>query len=208
MITTVALAAAFAAGVDWRKLGLLAFAVVAPHLAAIAIAALVWRFRDRRGAGAAVFCEGVAAELRAGAVLRTALVVVARSVGVDLDEEAPIPVLAGEIAAAFPDVAQALELTVVVAHRAGSDTAALFDELAAMSVAQTETANEIQMATAPAKATAAVLLGSPVLYLVSQGGGIATRWADVPQRVAGTLGLSLFFLGVVGTGLTLRWAGR
>lgn len=199
MIVAITLAAAFAAGLDWRRVALLAAAIYQPILAASILALVAWWSRPEPSEDAVVFCEGVASELRSGSSLRSAVSSVASSMGMDVDESSPIDEVAGELAGGLGDVGEAIAVTIRTAHRAGSDSAALFDEIGAMALGRAETARELRMASAPAKATGAVLVGAPLLYVLARlmEGDIADQWMSVPQRVAGVAGLAIFCFGLL-----------
>lgn len=118
--------------------------------------------------------------------------------------------VAAHVADHLPSIGQELELTVVAASRAGSDSAALFDEIGSLAIAQSEIRREIRVATAPGRATALVLVGAPLIYLVGQlgGGGLATLVASPEQRLVAILGLGLFATGLVAAGFVLWKAAR
>lgn len=200
MIVACVLAMAFAIGVDPRRLALLAGAIYLPVVFAGLLAVHWYRARGHETSQPSLFCEGVSAELRAGATLRDALISAAASVGSD-----PIPIRssATEIAATvgelFPIIGQELRLTVLAAVRAGSDSAALFDEIGSLAIAQSEIRREVRMATAPGLATALLLVGAPLFYLVVRlgSGGVSGFLASAEQRFVAVLGLGLFLLGLV-----------
>lgn len=217
MILAVALAAAFAAGVDIRRIALLAIVVSLPLVSGVLVLLHMWRARPERDNRASLFCESVAAELRSGASLRDALASAATSVESGDDDggssyESPVAVgeMAGVIADAFPDIAQELRLTVVSASRSGSDAADLFDEIGALAIAQSEIRHEVKVATAPAQATTLLLVGAPVAFVVNRmsSGGFGALVASAPQRLVTLLGLGLFLLGALATALILWRAGK
>lgn len=215
MIVLLSIAVAFALGVDVRRLALLAGAVYLPVIVGGLIALYWFRARPDDSNGPALFCEAVASELRAGANLRDALATAATSVGgdarsSDLPSASPMTEVAAQLAAAFPTIAEELRLVVIAASRSGSDAAALFDEIGSLSIAQTEVAREVRIATAPGRATALVLIGAPVFYLVSRAssGGLGTLLVSSEQRVAAAIGLGLFAVGLVWAFLVLWRASR
>jgi len=118
--------------------------------------------------------------------------------------------VAAQVADAFPSIARELELTIVAAARAGSDAAGLFDEIGSLAIAQSEIRREIQVATAPGKATALVLLGAPLVYLVGQtaSGRLGSHLASSQQRLVAMVGLGLFLLGLSVACLVLWRATR
>lgn len=211
MIVLVVLAVAFAGGVDPRRLVLLAGAIYLPLVVAGLVAIHYYRARSDESNLPALFCESVSAELRAGAILRDALVAGAAAVGCDpVPAGSPVAEVATKIADCFPAIGQELRLTVLAASRAGSDTAGLFDEIGSLAIAQAEIRREVRVATAPGRATALLLVGAPLLYVVSRlgSGGIAGFLASAEQRFVAILGLGLFLLGLVVACLVLWRAAR
>ena len=215
MIVVVALTAAFASGVEPRRLILLAGAIYLPAVVGLLVAFHWFRSRSGYETEPSLFCEGVSSELRAGATLRDALTTSAASLGslpatIDDSPGSSIAAVAAQVADAFPSIARELELTIVAAARAGSDAAGLFDEIGSLAIAQSEIRREIKVATAPGKATALVLLGAPVVYLVSQSasGRLASHLASSQQRLVAMVGLGLFLLGLSAACLVLWRAAR
>jgi hypothetical protein len=215
MTLAVAMAVAFALGVDLRRLALLAGAVYVP-MAVGALIAVHWlRSRPEHTGSPALFCEGVASELRAGATLRDALATVATSAGspstsVGLSSSPSMAEVAAQVSKDFPPIAEELRLTIIAASRSGSDAAALFDEIGTLAIAQTEVRQEVRMATAPGRATALVLLGAPLVYVVGQlgSGGFGRLLESSEQRVVALMGLGLFVLGLASACLILWRASR
>jgi len=212
LIEVVVLAAATAAGVDPRRIALAAGAVYLP-LPVAGLVALHWlRARPDPRRRPTLFCEGVASELRAGATLRDALAAAATSVGtsLELSHSTHMAEVAARIAHEFPTIAQEIRLTVTAAARSGSDAAALFDEIGVLALSQDEVAHEVRVATAPGRATALVLVGAPLFYLLTMlgGGGLAGYLASSEQRVAATIGFGLFAIGIAGASLVLWRSGR
>ena len=215
MIIVLSMAVAFALGVDLRRLALLAGAVYLPVIVAGLIALHCFRARPDDSNGPAIFCAAVASELRAGANLRDALATAATSVGsysrsFDLPSGSSTTEVATQVAAAFPAIEEELRLVVIAASRSGSDAAGLFDEIGSLSIAQAEVSREVRVATAPGRATALVLIGAPVLYLISRAssGGAGSLLASSEQRVAAVIGLGLFAAGVAWASLVLWRASR
>lgn len=215
MIVILTLALGYAAGVDVRRLALLAATVHLPVVVGVLIAIHWYRARPDHGFEPALFCEGVASELRAGASLRDAVVTAAASVsGVSPSTLATAGSSMSEVAArlgeAMPSIARELEHTVVAAARSGSDAAALFDEIGSLAIAQTEIGREVRVATAPGRATALVLVGAPAFYLASQmgSGGLAEHLSTPEQRVVALVGLGLFLVGLGLSCLVLWRASR
>lgn len=203
MILAVALAVAFALGVDLRRLALLAGAAYLPVVVGLLLVVHWFRSRPDDSNVPSLFCEGVASELRAGASLRDALTTAATSVrglssSVSGDPEFSISEVAAHVAEAMPLISEELRLTVMAAARSGSDAAALFDEIGSLAIAQSEIRREVRVATAPGRATAMVLVGAPLLYLATQfgSGGLASHLASTEQRIAASVGLGLFLFGL------------
>ncbi|MFZ0013235.1 MAG: hypothetical protein WAL25_03875 [Acidimicrobiia bacterium] len=210
MIVPVALAVAFACGVEWRRIALLAVAVYLPAVAGAAMAVIAWRARPGDDSRPVMFCEGVAAELRAGATLSHAIETTAAAVGRGFTGSPDIVELASGVADRFPELGEELRLTISNAARAGSDVAALFDEVASVAITQTEIRREVRVATAPGRATALLLVGAPLVYLVGRSGSgdLANMVESSRQRTVLLLGLGLFMLGVLGSGFVVWRAGR
>jgi Flp pilus assembly protein TadB len=197
------LAVALALGVDWRRVALLAGAVYLPLVMVILVAISVWRGRSGEDHRPAQFCEGVAAELRAGASLREAVAVSAASVGLDGFSlgKGPLQALAEDLAERFPTIGEELRLTIVNAGRSGSRVASLFDEIGSLALARAEIEREVRVATAPGKATALLLVGAPLVYLTGQAlsGNLERMLRSSHQRIVAMAGLGLFLVGLIVT---------
>lgn len=204
MTAFVLLAVAIAAGVPWWRVILLATVVAAPLVAFGLVAVLSWRTRSALDAAPALFCEAVAAELRAGASLRHALSAAATSVGAEPPHpDASLDEAAARLGRAFEGIGEELRLTITAVARSGSGAADVFDELGALALAQSEVEREVKVATAPGRATALVLMGAPLLFVANRlmSGDLATLLASPQQRVVALVGLGLFV-----TGLSVAWA--
>ena len=211
MIVPLLLAMAVTLDLDVRRVALLGAVAYVPELVAIGIALLAWRGRPAEDTRPALFCEAVASELRAGSTLRQATAGAAVSVGgLVVTPDRPLDEIAKQVAAAFPGIGEELRLTLVTAGRTGSDTAALFDEVGSLALAQSEIRREVRVATAPGRATALVLVGAPVAYVLSQAGsgGLSALLVSPQQRVVAILGLGLFLLGLVAAMLVVWRAGK
>jgi hypothetical protein len=212
MIVALLLCAAYAAGVDLRRLALLAGAVHFP-MAVGALIALHW-FRARSGEdhGSVMFCEVTASELRSGASLRDALEAALASAGDGKFHRsgASVGEMAVQAGEQFPEIGVELELTVLAAARAGGDSASLFDDIGSLALAQSEVRREVRIATAPGRATALVLVAAPVAYLMFQvdSGGLAGLLAASEQRLVAVLGMGLFATGLIVALFVLWRAGR
>lgn len=205
-IAGLAAGLALAAGVAPWRIAVLVLALVVP--VAFAAVAFFWalsrRARDEDNR-AALFTEGVAGELRAGALLRDALVAGARAVGLEVGG-GPVESIADDISKQVPGIGPELRSAVSAAASSGSRVADLFDEIGAIAIAQAEVSREVRVATAPARVTAAVFGGAPAIYLVAQtqSGGLAALMSSPGQRVSGLLGLGLFLTGLAAV-LTILW---
>jgi hypothetical protein len=204
-MTWMLIALALAAGIEWRRIALLAAVVSAP-LPMAGLVAVHWcRSRPGLSMRPARFCEAVSSELRAGASLRASLETAA--VSVEAMEVArccrigaPMDQIARAATAEFAEIGPELGALLARADGLGVSPAALFDEIGALALAQVEVAHEVSIASAPARATGAVLLLGPILFIgwaVSEGRfeGLLRQPA---QRAAALVGL-----GLVGVGITL-----
>jgi hypothetical protein len=210
LIVPVALAVALACGVEWRRLVLLAVAVYLPILAGVAIGLVAWRARPGEDSRPVMFCEGVAAELRAGATLGHAIETAASAVGKGFVGSSGIVELASGAAERFPELGDELRLTISNAARAGSEVAVLFDEIASVAITHSEIRREVRVAAAPGRATALLLVGAPLVYLVGRfgSGELANMIESSQQRVVLRWGLGLFLFGVLGSVFVVWRAGR
>ncbi len=212
MIEVLVIGLAYIAGVDPRRLGLLALAVVLP-LAVLPLVALVAMragssFDDR----APLFCDAVSSELRAGASLSSSLASAAASVDLRLngvEAGATVSQLAAEISREFEGIGRELGATIGAAARSGGRVADLFDELGAVAIAQSEIAREIRVSSAPARATAWFFVLAPTAFISLQAGsGSLGELLDTPdQRVAAVVGIVLFLSGLSAVVLLL-WRAR
>ncbi|HLF60196.1 MAG TPA: hypothetical protein VI980_03340 [Acidimicrobiia bacterium] len=199
------------AGLDHRRTGLLVSVLVAPAAVAGLIAIHAWRARPRVSTRAAVFCEAVAGELRSGASLRYALEHAASSVGAPILERmsrdgAPLSELAHAARQEFEEIGVEVAAVIERLSRLGSPAASLFDEMAVLALAQVEVAHEVATATAPARATAVVLLLVPLAAIgsVTVSGRIGGYLSTSAQRISAMIGLALIVLGVGVAGAILR----
>jgi Flp pilus assembly protein TadB len=210
VIIALGVAIAFASGVEPRRLVLLVAAIYLPVVAGALILLVAWRSRQTDGDRPAIFCEGVASELRAGASLRSALAAAATAGGTPMTATTPVTDMAARVGDMFPSLREELRLTVLNAGRSGSDAAPLFDEIGSLALARAEIRREVRTATAPARATALVLGGAPVVYLVNRAvsGSLESTLVTSPQRISAMVGLGLFMLGLTITLLIVWWAGR
>jgi Flp pilus assembly protein TadB len=212
MIELLALAVALAAGIDVRRVGLLAITLYLPVVVVGMAAISMWRARRDAEDRSALFCEAVASELRAGSPLREALSAAGASVRGSYraaDPGSSIDEIARALGDEFEDVGVELEMTIKTAARAGSRAADLFDEIGSVAIARSEISHEVRVGSSPARATAIVFVSVPVIYLVIQArSGTMTGLLAAPeQRIAGVAGLLLFMAGIVSAAL-LMWRAR
>ena len=186
MLEMVGIGLAIGAGVDPRRLAVLAGALYLPA-AVLGLAALaIWTNRRAQTTRSALFCEGVAAELRSGANLRDALSRALTSVrGTAHEETRNLADLTDEIAMTFEDIGVELKVSIGAAAKAGASVADLFDEIGSFAIARSEVDNEVRIATAPARVTAFVFLAAPVLFVGSQACIRGFRTAGVPATPEG-----------------------
>jgi len=111
----------------------------------------------------------------------------------------PIIEVAADVGALFPAIGEELRLTVISAARSGSRAADLFDEIGSLAIAQSEIRREVRIATAPGRATAMLLVGAPMAYLLTRvgSGGLDSLLESSQQRAAVLAGLALFGFGAV-----------
>ncbi len=212
MMELVALAVALAAGIDVRRVGLLAITLYLPVVVVGMAAISMWRARRDAEARSALFCEAVASELRAGSPLREALSAAGASVRGSYSAADPgssIDDIARALGDEFEDVGVELEMTIKTAARSGSRAADLFDEIGSVAIARSEVSHEVRVGSSPARATAIVFVSVPVIYLVIQArsGTLTGLLAAPEQRIAGVTGLLLFITGIVSAAL-LMWRAR
>lgn len=208
MVELLAIAVAVLAGIDLRRIGLLAASVLMPLITVGLVALAIWKTRQGTEATSAMFCEGVASELRAGSPLAEALGAAAMSVGSHI-EVGSVTDMARALGQEFEDVGTELEMTIRAAARSGSKAADLFDEIGSVAIARSEIAHEVRVASSPARATAVVFIAAPALFLVIQAqSGTLTRFLAFPeQRITGAVGLMMFVLGIAIAGM-LMWRAR
>lgn len=191
------------AGVDLRVLGLLAVAVFVPMVGAAALVVHCFRSRSASDTRSAVFCQTVAREMRAGANLRQAMLAGSLAVSTDqvtreLVAGTPIEETLQLLRVVFPEVGPELATVVQSVSRSGGASAPMFDELGDLALAQVEIAEEIRVATAPARASAMVLMGLPTFYLGYQfaNGQIGQLFERPAQQGLTVVGVSLVLVGV------------
>jgi hypothetical protein len=118
----------------------------------------------------------------------------------------------GEIAAAtrheFAVIGEELNAVLARSERMSVSPAALFDELGSIALAELEVAHEVATASAPAKATGAVLLIAPItaIILTASRSGFDPFLTQPAQRASALVGLGLAIAGIVASGVILRRA--
>jgi hypothetical protein len=207
MVEIWAIAGAWAAGVDSRRIGVLAAAVLVPVPTSLLIVYAIWRGRRQEASKAVAFCMAAASEMRAGSSVLRALEVSSRSAGIPpaaalAAEGAPLQEVVRAIGEHLPEIGPELAAALGPAQRGGARVADLFDEIASLAIAQADIAAEVKMATAPVRATVAVLALAPLLYLAWRGGIPAN---EVPgQSVVSLVGAILFLIGLSAVVLITR----
>ena len=212
-MTWLLVASGLALGVERRRLALLSIALLAPLPTAGVLAVHWWRARPGLSMRATRFCEAVSGELRAGASLRAALESAAHSVeapevGQLCSAGASMEKIARAARIEFTEIGPELGALLASADGAGVSPAALFEEIGALALAQVEVAYEVSIASAPARATGAVLLVLPLMAV----GWVLARSDIEPflrhpaQRASVLGGLTLVLVGLTSSILILRRA--
>ncbi|HEY6628961.1 MAG TPA: hypothetical protein VI193_08255 [Acidimicrobiia bacterium] len=198
-------------GLDRQRTLLLLLVVIAPVPFAGLLGVHAWRARPRVSTRAATFCEAVAGELRSGSSLRFALERAAASVDAPILERmsrdgAPFVEIGRRAEEEFAEIGLELGAVIERLSRLGSPAAALFDEMGVLALAQVEVAHEIATATAPARATAVVLLLVPLAAIGSAtlNNRLGGYLESSPQRISALIGLSLVIGGLLVAGAILR----
>jgi hypothetical protein len=107
--------------------------------------------------------------------------------------------------AEFAEIGQELGALLTATDGMGVAPAALFDEMGNLALAQVEVAHELATASAPAKATAVVLLVAPIAAIVvTASRGFDAYLAQPAQRAAALLGMGLTFAGLVTAVMIMR----
>lgn len=224
MLIASVLAAAALAGVPWPIVALLGLAHVAPWPAlAVFVAVVSLAMRRRRpapgAADEATWLAAVAAELRSGASLRTALAA-ADSAAPALSTSrlarmaeagAPVERMAAEVVAALPCRGRAVGAALNVASTAGGKVASVFDGLAADAWADVESSRAMVALTAQARLSAWVVGGLPlvVLTILAVTGRLGVVLGSGPLAgIVMAVGLVLEAAGVAVVVALLRGVGR
>lgn len=204
---------ALSAGVDLRVILLLLVAMSFPLWALGGIAIHVLVHRPGTSTRSAVFCQAVGRELRTGAPLRTAIADAARaveaeSIGASLESGSLLEEVIPDLREEFPEIGQEIGALVAAVAETGSAAAPLFQELGDLALARVETTEEIRVATSPARASIAVLVGLPTLYVAYQlsTGAIGDLLGNPAQQGVALVGLGLASAGLLASVLLVRGA--
>lgn len=204
---------ALSAGMDWRVVVFLIAALVFPLWALGGIAVHLLVHRPATSTRSAVFCQSVGRELRTGAPLRTAIADAARAVEADaisvsLESGRLLEEVIPELRAEFPEIGQEIGALVAAVAETGSAAAPLFQELGDLALARVETTEEIRVATSPARASIAVLVGLPALYVGYRlsTGAIGDLLGNPAQQGVALVGLGLATAGLLVSILLVRRA--
>jgi hypothetical protein len=118
---------------------------------------------------------------------------------------APMGDIARAARAEFAEIGPELGALLTRTDGMGVAPAALFDEMGNLALAQVEVAHEVATASAPAKATAVVLLIAPIAAIVvTANRGFAAYLAQPAQRAAALLGMGLTLAGLVTAVIIMR----
>jgi len=203
LIVAAGLGWALAAGVDPRRVALLALVLGLPWVLLPLLALAFLRATPERPRPA-LFCDSVASELRAGATLgqamgAAAIAVENRRLEALYRSGATAREMGLAAAEEFDDIGKELTLTVEAASRSGAASADLFEEIGSLALAQLEIAREVRVASAPARATVVVFGAAPTIFLAHRlsSGGLATLLATSTQRSVTLVGIGLFLAGLL-----------
>lgn len=224
MLLGLVVAAALVVGVPWPVVGLAIAASWRPWLVLVAATAwAIWAAYRRRTARESTpdqevaFCAAVAAELRAGASLRMALVDAAARVP-QLDLAAPtrraragLPIddVAAPLGDALPLNGKLAAAALRIAADTGGKAASVFDGLAARAAFAAELAREQRAVTAQARLSALVVGGAPLLFgmllLATGRAGTLLEHGGIGIGIA-VVGFALEAAGIAAVALVLRRA--
>lgn len=203
MTQALLLVVALSVGVDWRVVVLVVVALALPAATGLFLAFHVYRNRPEPNMRSASFCQAVARDLRAGSGLRTAIqdagtVVGAARLTTRISGGDPLAEVSTTLREEFPEIGVELETVVKSAAISGASSAALFEELGDVAMAQLEMAEEIRVATAPARASSMILIGLPSLFLGSQllNGRFSALLGEPVQQGLAIAGLVLVVIGI------------
>lgn len=204
---------ALSAGMDLRVVVLLVAAFSFPLWVLGGVAVHVLVHRPGTSTRSAVFCQSVGRELRTGSSLRSAIADAARAVEAEsisesLDSGGLLEDVIPELRTEFPEIGQEVGAVVAAVAETGSAAAPLFQELGDLALAKVETTEEIRVATSPARASIAVLVGLPALYIGYQlsTGAIGDLLGDPTQQGIAVVGMGLAGAGLLVSVLLVRRA--
>jgi Flp pilus assembly protein TadB len=207
LLVALIAAVCLSSGVPWVLVATLVLGTWMPALGLVALGmVIVARRRRQRPSDEAVVLSAVAAELRRGASVRTAIEpAAARSAQVDLsaavrlaEAGAPIERVATAFAAGLPDVGRLAGPALEAAATSGGRAAAIFARLADRASAHLELVAERRALTAQARLSAAVVGAIPCLVL---------GWMAVTGRLSAMLAAGPVAATVVGLGSVLMAGG-
>ncbi|MGF1616475.1 MAG: type II secretion system F family protein [Acidimicrobiia bacterium] len=204
---------ALSAGMDWRVIALLLASLFFPLWTLAAIAVHVLAHRPGTSTRSALFCQSVGRELRTGSPLRAAIADAARAleahtISASLDSGSLLEEVIPELRAEFPEIGQEIGALVSAIAETGSAAAPLFQELGDLALARVEATEEIRVATSPARASIAVLVGLPALYVGYRlsTGAIGDLLGDPAQQAVALVGMGLTGAGLLVSVLLVRRA--
>lgn len=211
MVESLLISWGLIAGADVRVVVLVSLAIWAPTIAGCLLFLHLYRSRYKPNTRSATFCQGVARELRAGTGLRTALEYSSSGVGADdlvsrIRGGDPLSSLATLFRSEFPEIGVEVETIVRSVAISGAASAPLFSELGDIALAQVELSEEIRVATAPARASSAILVGLPAAYLGYQliSGRFEELLGSPLQQGLAIVGTALVVLGILVSWLIVR----
>jgi tight adherence protein B len=214
IVPALLLALGVAVGIDWRRLSCLGLVVVAPALALVVGAVLVVRApRWPADVDDVAILGTIASDLRAGRSLRAAL---AAGLGTDPASPAgragrrarlglPMSEVVGELDDAFGGHGRLVTASLRLVDRRGGSAIDALDAAALLVREDRELSRELAAATAPARLSAFVVGGAPLVLLAWQAAdGALSRAVAVP---GGAVMLVVGAILVVGGGaLVVRLA--
>lgn len=209
----LALSFALLAGVRPWQILILALVVFAPIVLVVPLIYIASFGRKPKHDRMALLCDVVAAELRSGATLRSALLEASNSVSIAIDPVKSSQIGAEEIAAMaareMPRLGRELVASVDAVARSGSSAADVFDELAAHAISHDDVLHEVRVASAPARATAWFFALATLVLVVLQAtrGSLTELLAEPAQRMTASGGALLFAVGLTWVMLLIRRAG-
>ncbi|MGA8040856.1 MAG: hypothetical protein WCA93_12180 [Acidimicrobiia bacterium] len=213
-MSALAFALALVLGVGWLHLALLAASLYLPVPTGLLLVVLGVHRRRVTSPDPATFCDAVGRELRGGSSVHQAISHAAESVGAaDLAElcraDTRLDVIGRAAAAEFAQIGEELGAVIHRRDGLGVHPAVLFDELSMVALSRAEVAREVAIATAPARATAIVLLVTPVGFLIwlLANGELANSLTTPEQRAAALAGLTMVLAGLVIALVIVRRSG-